>query len=91
MGLIDDAIARKMDTHTGRRIDYERMSREHPKQKAALTRAIKTDDSEVIAQVCKAAIKSWDECGAWPDDWHRWQAALDATLPWTQHIDLRDL
>jgi hypothetical protein len=87
---LDDARARR-DAYQPRRIDYDRMSRVHPKQKAALTRAIKTKDAEIIARVCKAAIAEWNEIGAWPDDWNRWQVALNDALPWNDSIDLRDL
>ena len=68
-----------------------RMSRVRPSQKAALTRAVKTRNPERIATVCRAAVREWDAIGAWPDDWHRWQAALNDALPYWQSIDLRDL
>jgi len=90
MGLIDAALERQ-GRQTVRTIDYDRMSREHPAQKAALTRAIKTKNPETIAKVCKAAIGAWDACGAWPDDWNRWQVALNDSLPYFQCIDLRNL
>lgn len=57
-------------------IDYERMKRIHPKQKAALTRAKKKGYYAVL-QACKAAVVEWNEIGAWPDDWSLWQRALD--------------
>lgn len=57
-------------------IDYERMKRVYPKQKAALTRAKKQGYSKVLAVVV-AAITEWNEIGAWPDAWHSWQRALD--------------
>ena len=114
MGLIDDALARQAARPEPRRIDYERMNKVHPKQKAALTRAMKAyraveidprdrwsfDDKAVkaaeaarekVAQVCKDAVKEWDEIGAWPDDWSVWQNALNDTLGWNTWIDLRDL
>ena len=47
-----------------RRVDYERMQREWPKQKAALTRALKSGSAEKVANVCIAAVKVWDEVGA---------------------------
>lgn len=90
MSLIDDALARQAASEP-RRIDYDRMKRVMPGQKAALTRAKKTGDPEVIARVCKAAVREWDEIGAWPDNWHMWQAALNDALPWNTPIDLRDL
>jgi hypothetical protein len=74
------------------RIDYDRMRRVFPSQKAALTRAIKTRDAEKIATVCKAAVAEWNAIGAWPDDWARWQRALDDARGWNAvHIDIGDL
>lgn len=90
MNLIDAAIARE-DARPAKRIDYDRMNRIGPRQKAALTRAIKTRDAEKIAQVCKAAIVEWDEIGAWPDDWSRWERALNDALPFNRHVDIRSL
>lgn len=40
MGLIEDALARQAAAPPPRRIDYDRMNRVMPKQKAALTRAV---------------------------------------------------
>jgi len=91
MGLIDDALARQAARPEPRRIDYALMNRLHPKQKAALTRAVKTGDPETIARACKKAVEEWKQVGAWPDDWSRWQNALDDSLPWFQHIALEDL
>ncbi len=78
-------------------IDYARMQREYPKQKAALTRAMnawrkggRVDNSGVV-KACRAAVKAWDEIGCWPDDWSRWQVALNDTEHWSAHTDLRDL
>lgn len=74
-----------------KRIDYDRMKREWPKQKAALTRAIKTGSAEKVAAVCIAAVKVWDEVGAWPDDYHSFQRALDDALPWRHRVSLEDV
>jgi hypothetical protein len=60
-------------------IDYERMKRIYPRQKAALTRALnQPQDRRVDAVIvaCKAAVKEWEAIGAWPDNWSRWQRAL---------------
>lgn len=62
-------------------IDYARMKREFPKQKAALTRAINSGDPERVRETCKKTIQAWNEIGAWPDDWARWQRALDDCYP----------
>lgn len=40
MGLIEDALARQATQPAPRRIDYDRMNKVMPKQKAALTRAV---------------------------------------------------
>lgn len=91
MSIIEDARKRQEARPAPRRIDYDRMNREHPKQKAALTRAIKTGDAEKVAAACKKAVTAWNEIGAWPDDWSRWQRALDDALGWNNHIDIADL
>lgn len=70
-------------------IDYALMSRRYPKQKAALTRAVKSKDTDKIVAACKKAVAEWDEAGAWPDDWSRWQRALDdALFPGSIPLDL---
>ena len=74
-----------------KRIDYDRMKREWPKQKAALTRAVKSGSAEKVAAVCISAVKVWDEVGAWPDDWARFQRALDDTLPWSARVNFDDV
>lgn len=66
-------------------IDYARMKTLYPKQKARLTRALNTKDQarrkvNVIA-ACRDAVNEWNEIGAWPDDWNRWQRSLDDQFP----------
>lgn len=62
-------------------IDYERMQRVYPKQKAALTRAKKKANAQerylAVKATCKAAVAEWDAIGAWPDGWALWQRTLD--------------
>ena len=92
MSLIDEAIARsERRAALTRPIDYDRIKREMPKLKAALTRAVKTGDPEKVAAECVRAMTVWDEVGAWPDHWNEWQIALDSVLPWHRRVDLRDL
>lgn len=74
-----------------KRIDYDRMKREWPRQKAALTRAVKSGSAEKVAGVCIAAVKVWDEVGAWPDDWARFQRALHDALGWQNYADFDDV
>lgn len=72
-------------------IDYERMKREWPKQKAALARAVKTGDATKVAEVCVAAVRVWDDIGAWPDDWMMFERALNDLLHWRAQCTLLDL
>jgi hypothetical protein len=64
-------------------IDYERMKRAYPKQKARLTRAknkFKGDPESIyyaVEKACIAAVSEWNQIGAWPDNWSNWQRALD--------------
>jgi hypothetical protein len=61
-------------------IDYERMKRVYPKQKAALTRALNQKDEAkrkaAVIVACTAVVLEWNVIGAWPDNWSRWQRAL---------------
>lgn len=56
------------------------MSSKFGQQKAALTRAIKSGDYDKVVAATRKAIKEWEtlpEFGYWPDDWAKWQRALD--------------
>lgn len=57
-------------------IDYAAMSREHPKLKAALTRAKNSGDPVKVLDAVEKAYDRFDAIGAWPDDWHTWNIAL---------------
>lgn len=59
-------------------------------QKAALTRAVKTGDPDKVIAACRKAKAEWD-AEYWPDDWSRWQRALDDCLGWNRSILLDDL
>jgi len=64
----------------------------YSQQKAALTRAIKSDDPNDVIVACTKAVEQWNKT-YWPDDWSRWQRALDDLGPLGQwhHILLEDL
>lgn len=66
-------------------IDYERMNKLYPRQKARLTRALKISDQAqrqaAVLAACRDAVQAWDDIGAWPDEWSRWQRALDDQFP----------
>ncbi len=75
-------------------IDYDRSKREHPKLKAALTRAVDSGDPKKVEAACRKAVAAWSAWGAWPDDWHRWNVALgdaawssDARLDFPRYLD----
>lgn len=75
-----------------RQFDYAALNRELSAQKAALTRAINTGDPEKVKEACRKAVAAWnDHFDGWPDDWARWQRALDDVLPWNQSVNLEDL
>jgi hypothetical protein len=62
------------------------------RQRAALTRAINSGDPEKVILAAREAVRQWNQPGAiWPDDWSRWQRAVDDVLPLAGHIDIRDL
>lgn len=62
-------------------IDYELAKRQGPRLKSALTRAIKSGSRTQVLVACTNAVDAWDEWGAWPDEWSRWQRALDDAYP----------
>ena len=75
-------------------IDYKAANTKFRTQKAALTRAVNSGDPDKVEEACKKAVKEWDSApfnGAWPDDWSRWQRALDDSRPWHMSIRLEDL
>jgi hypothetical protein len=60
-------------------IDYARAKAKSPALKAALTRAKKQVGNAhypAVLAACKAAVKEWEQWGAWPDGWHTWNIAL---------------
>lgn len=62
-------------------------------QKAALTRALKHSDPDLrraaVEKECRRVLREWGN--AWPDDWSRWQRALDDVTPWSEHVTLEGL
>lgn len=74
------------------RVDYDALNKMVRRQRAALTRAINSGDLDKLVTTVRAAVVEWNEPGAmWPDDWTRWQRALDAALPFHAHVDISDL
>lgn len=88
------ASAREAIEDSRPRIDYKEANKVFPKQKAALTRAIRSGDPDKVVAACKKAVDQWRVApfhGAWPDDWARWQRALDDALGWRSNVRLEDL
>lgn len=76
------------------RPDYTAANAAGRRQKAALTRAIHSGNAEKVVLACRDVVREWSQPpfdGAWPDDWSRWQRALDDALGFGAGIDLRDL
>jgi hypothetical protein len=73
-------------------IDYAAAAQEFRRQKAALTRAVNSGDRDKVIVACRDAVREWDQPGrAWPDDWSRWQRALDDCFPVFHAPRLEDL
>jgi len=57
-------------------INYALAKTQGPRLKANLTRA-ERNGYHAVLQACKNAVAAWETWGAWPDNWSRWQRALD--------------
>jgi hypothetical protein len=69
-------------------------NKKYAQQKAALTRAINSDKPLAVLAACRKAVQEWNAAGgAWPDDWSRWQRALDdnAVKYRATYVHLEDL
>lgn len=73
-------------------VDYDALNCMVKRQRAALTRAKNGGDLDKLVRTIKAAVDEWNAPGSmWPDDWSRWQIALDDALPFHDHVDISDL
>lgn len=63
-------------------IDYAKAARQFRAQKAALTKAVNAKDPEQVIKAVTKAVAQWEEIGSWPDDWSRWQRALNDAFNW---------
>jgi hypothetical protein len=71
-------------------INYELAEKQSRGLKAQLTRAINSKDRVKVEKACRDAIKAWEEWGAWPDQWSRWERALNDVRDWNEQVDLQD-
>ncbi len=63
--------------------DYAAANQVLSRQEAALTRAINSRQPDRVVLACRDAVNAWSHPpfdGLWPDDWSRWQRALDDAL-----------
>lgn len=97
MSEADDILARARAREDAREaahvpIDYTAANKEFRRQKAALTRAINSGDRDKVLIACTNAVREWNQPGrAWPDNWSRWQRALDDVFPMFSGPRLEDL
>lgn len=64
----------------------------YSRQKSALTRAVNSGDAVKIETAVRKTVTEWNDGHyAWPDDWSRWQRALDDSRPWNApYLDITD-
>ncbi len=73
-------------------VDYAALNEMVRRQRRALTRAVNSGDSSRVIVTVRDTVAEWNRPGVmWPDDWSRWQSALDDALPWNGRVELRDL
>lgn len=75
-------------------IDYAGCKPIFKQQKSALTRAVNSKNRDKVLLACRNAVRQWNRApfnGAWPDDWARWQRALDDVFNWDRTPRLEDL
>lgn len=93
--MIVDSPGRRWYALVMTEIDYAKMQKIYPRQKATLTRAMKkwreTGDNSAVFRACENAVDAWNEIGAWPDDWSLWERSLNDTLPWDSPVRLADI
>jgi hypothetical protein len=74
--------------------DYAAANKAFRRQKARLTGALNSQDPDRVVLACRDAVREWSEApfnGAWPDDWARWQRALDDALGLRNTVRLENL
>lgn len=60
--------------------------RSYSQQKAALTRAMKSKNYAKVVAECERVITEWENLPyGWPDDWHRWNIALEDAYSHVRH------
>ncbi len=74
------------------RVDYDELNKMVRRQRAALTRAVNSGDRDKVILTVAKAVREWNQPGVmWPDDWSRWQRAVNDVLPFHEQIQIADL
>jgi hypothetical protein len=73
-------------------VDYRALDAMVRRQRARLTRAMRSGDPNAVVLACRDAVAEWNRPGSmWPDDWSRWQRALDDATGSLGAVQLEDL
>ncbi len=73
-------------------VDYRALDAMVRRQRARLTRATRSGDTNAVVLACRDAVAEWNRPGSmWPDDWSRWQIALDDATGSLGRVRLEDL
>lgn len=73
--------------------DYKACNAAFKQQKSRLTRAVNSGEPHKVREACERAVSEWGRepfNGMWPDDWSRWQRALDDAYGWRNPHQLDD-
>ena len=73
-------------------VDYQALNAMVRRQRARLTRATRSGNPNAVVLACRDAVVEWNRPGSmWPDDWSRWQRALDDATGSLVAVRLEDL
>ena len=73
-------------------VDYQALNAMVRRQRARLTRATRSGNPNAVVLACRDAVVEWNRPGSmWPDDWSRWQRALDDATGSLGAVRLEDL
>ena len=73
-------------------VDYPALNAMVRRQRARLTRATRSGEPNAVVLACRDAVVEWNRPGSmWPDDWSRWQRALDDATGSLGAVRLEDL
>ena len=86
-----EIIDRRSASRTPSLLDYEGVEREYLKARERVECSVVQGDPVAVADAVIAAVKLWDDVGAWPVNWSYAQRALDDVLPSGRQVLLDDV